>query len=56
MKIKIRKKITSRIKIRIRRPCPRLALGDSFSPRLLRAQLAVLSPGPRLAGTPSRDK
>ena len=31
-----------------------MALGDSSAPRLLTAPLTVLSPGPRLAGTPSR--
>jgi len=33
----------------------RMALG-SFSPRLLLAPLAVLSPEPRLAGTPAKGK
>jgi hypothetical protein len=32
------------------------ALGDRFSPSLLIVPLAVLSPGPRLAGTPSKGK
>ncbi|MGO9468992.1 MAG: hypothetical protein ACLQVF_33105 [Isosphaeraceae bacterium] len=32
------------------------ALGDNLSPRFLLAPLAVLSQGPRLAGTPSRGK
>jgi len=33
-----------------------IALGDIFSPRHLLVPLAVLSPGPRLAGTPSKGK
>jgi hypothetical protein len=33
-----------------------MALGGSLAPRLLTAPLTVLSPGPRLAGTPSKGK
>jgi len=33
-----------------------IALGGNLSPRRLLAPLAVLSPGPRLAGTPSKGK
>jgi hypothetical protein len=34
----------------------KVGLGDHFSPGLLYAPLAVLSPGPRLAGTPSKGE
>src|SRR5260370_15284017 len=33
-----------------------IALGGKLPPRILMAPLAVLSPGPRLAGTPSRGR
>jgi hypothetical protein len=41
---------------RVLRSWDKLALGDSLAPRLLTAPLTVLSPGPRLAGTPSKGK
>ena len=33
-----------------------MALGGSLAPRLLMTPFTVLSPGPRLAGTPSKGK
>jgi hypothetical protein len=33
-----------------------IALGGSVSPKLLLAPLAVLSPGPRLAGSPTKGR